>query len=200
MSEDVLDPEVATPVEVPLVAIHGPFHLTATTVEEVEPATFEQWESALQWCQQVEKASPWWVGDLIEMGDARWGEKYAQALDHTTYSEQALRDIAYVARSVAPETRRPEVSFTHHREVAALPPAQQTVWLHKAETENLTAAQLRLRIKVEKAETEGAAVELWLMVKCDSVAEQDELAERLRGEGYAVKPQVKHHASDPAVE
>jgi hypothetical protein len=192
--DDVLelpDSEVEAPA---LVALHGPFKLTSTTVEvDAQAMTFEEWEAALEWCQSVEKASPWWVGDLIEMGEARWGEKYAQALDHTKYSEQALRDIAYVARSVAPSIRRPEVSFTHHREVAALPPSAQQTWLHKAETENLTAAQLRLRIKVEKSAAEGVVEELWLLVKCDSIAVQEELAERLRLEGFSVKAQHGKH-------
>lgn len=180
------------PTDVPadLVATHGPFRLRATTVEVAGPVDFSAWEAALQWCQQVEQASPWWVGDLIEFGEHKYGEKYAQALDHTTYTEQALKDIAYVSRSVAPEVRRPEVSFTHHREVAPLPPSEQQTWLHKAETEHLTAAQLRHGIKIAQAEAAGQATELWLLVKCTDAADQDKLAERLKLEGRAVKPQV----------
>jgi hypothetical protein len=170
-----------------LVAVHGPFRLRPTSVEVDGAASFDQWEAALQWCQQVEQASPWWVGDLIELGEAQYGEKYAQALDHTTYTEQALRDIAYVARNVAPSVRRAAVSFSHHREVAALPPSQQETWLHQAETDNLTQAQLRTRIKVAQAADAGTVEELWLIVRCESVEDQDELADRLRGEGRSVK-------------
>lgn len=180
------------------VATHGPFKLMSTSVETTSTPTFSEWESALDWCQKVEKASPWWVGDLIEMGEQVWGEKYSQALDHTKYTEQALRDICYVTRQVAPSVRRPDVSFTHHREIAPLPPESQAAWLKRTADENLTTLQLRTHVRAEKATREGNGLDLWVLVKCDSVDDQLELMDRMKLEGRAVKAQHGKHA--PVVE
>jgi hypothetical protein len=186
---DVVDVDLVVPSE--LLAMHGPFKLTKTGVIATRVATFDEWEAALTWCQDVEKASPWWVGDLIEHGELAFGEKYSQALDSTRYTEQALKDIAYVVRNVDSSRRRDELSFSHHREVAALPPAEQDHWLDKTEVEGLTVQQLRIQIKAAKAEAEGHPVELWLQVKCTDATDQIELAERLRVEGRFVKLTTK---------
>ncbi len=103
------------------VATHGPFELTKTGVIVAGEPTFEEWEAAFTWAQQVEKASPFWVGDLIEYGEHRYGEKYAQALDSTTASYGTLANAAYVARNVQISRRRENLSFAVHQEVAPLP-------------------------------------------------------------------------------
>ncbi len=174
-----------------LVATHGPFELTKTGVIVAGEPTFEEWEAAFTWAQQVEKASPFWVGDLIEYGEHRYGEKYAQALDLTTASYGTLANAAYVARNVQISRRRENLPFAMHQEVAPLPAAEQDVWLDKCEAEGLSQKQLRIQIRVAKAESEGHPVELWLLVKCANVDDQNMLADRLRLEGRSVKLTTK---------
>lgn len=38
---------------------------------------------------------------------------------------------------VSPETRLPELSYSHHREISSLPPEQQKHFLQKASEENI---------------------------------------------------------------
>ena len=177
-------------VDVDLVATHGPFQLTKTGVFSTGDPTFEEWEAAFAWCRQVEGAASFWVGDLIEWGEHKYGEKYAQAMDATGGSYQALQDVAYVARNVPASRRRENLGFAVHREVAPLPPAEQDVWLDKCEADGLTREQLRMQIKASKATAEHP-VELWLLVKCMDVDDQTELADRLRLEGRSVKLTTK---------
>jgi hypothetical protein len=170
-----------------IVATYGPFELTRTAAIAMCDATFDEWAATFKWCQAVEKASPFWVGDLVAYGEQKYGEMYAQAMDATRYSYGTLANAAYVARRVESSRRREHLSFGHHQEVAPLPPQEQTEWLDKAEVQELTIQQLRIHIKAAAAESVGHPVELWLQVRCADVTDQNELAERLRGEGRAVK-------------
>ncbi len=172
------------------VAQHGPFKLTRTGAVATRDATFEEWEAVLKWAQDVEKASPFWVGDLIAYGEHKYGEMYAQALDATDSSYGTLANAAWVAGHVESSRRRENLSFAHHQEVAPLAPAEQVAWLDKCEVEGLSHKQLRIQIKVAKAESEGHPVELWLQVKCSDTSDQTQLAERLRLEGRSVKMTV----------
>ena len=51
---------------------------------------------------------------------------YDDIADETGYDKQALRDIKYVAQNVESSRRNDNLSFTHHREVASLPPSGST--------------------------------------------------------------------------
>jgi hypothetical protein len=170
-----------------IVAQHGPFTMTPTGIVVTSDPTLDEWNAATTWAQRTEKASPWWVADLIEYGERVFGEKYSQALDCTDYTEQALKDITYVARNVAPSRRRHDVSFSHHREVAALPPTKQDEWLHRAWDKGLTVQALRHQIKVAKAQESGQLIELWVLVKCTDLDDQQKLAEQMKLEGRAVQ-------------
>jgi hypothetical protein len=192
---DAADPEVlAAEEETALdhrpegtVVALGPFCLTATGMIAIKDATFDEWSSALQWTQRVNDAVQFWVGDLLEYGEAKWGEKYSQALDTTELHIQTLRNAAWVARQIPPNRRRAALSFSHHEAVAPLDPEQQEYWLKRSEHDNLTRDQLRIAIRQAKAASEGKAGEFWLYIKCTDEIDQAKLAERCRSEGREVK-------------
>src|SRR5262245_30929083 len=73
------------------------------------------------------------------------GEKYSQALDDTGLDIQTLTNYAWVANNLS--TRRDSLSWSHHREVASLGPAEQAEALETAEREGMTVRQLRDYIK-----------------------------------------------------
>jgi hypothetical protein len=176
---------------VEVVAQHGPFELTATGARAVKDATFDEWSAAVTWAQQVEKASPFWVGDLLAYGD-RFGEESSQVLDATEYAEKTCANAKFTCERIPPERRRLAVRFSHHQDIANLPTAEeQDKWLKKCEDENLTREQLRAQLKVAKAATNGTAVELWLVVRCTDVDDQSDLADRMKAEGRSVRLQVK---------
>lgn len=177
--------------EVLEIITYGPFTMTTTGVSVSREPTYEEWHDATLWAQRVEKASPFWVGDLIAMGESKFGEKYSQALISTGYAEQTLRNITYVSNALPPERRLPTdvVPWSVQAEVAPLTPDQQTYWLDKCREEGLSREELRSQIKHAKAEATGQALEYWLVVRCTDPTDQASLAERLRLEGRSVKYQ-----------
>lgn len=166
-----------------VIAQHGPFDLIATGAIATREVSVREWLDALAWCRQVERASPFWIGDLLAYGERQYGETYTQALDATEYAYGTLANAMYVAKHVAPSRRRENLTFSHHQEVAALPPAEQDHWLARAEAEGFTVRQLRERVRTRAT----GPPELWLRVRCTDFDDQSALADRLRLEGRVVK-------------
>ena len=171
-----------------IVGTHGPFVLTTTNVylTKKDPL-FDEWQAATEWCQKAEKGSPFWVGVLLAFGEQRWGDKYAQAVEVSGLAVGTLMNAAYVMKHVPPEQRRASLSFEHHKEVAPLSTDEQTAWLDKAEVDGLTVKELRHQIKVSKAQASGVTVELWVLVKCTDVEDQQKFADKCKLEGRAVE-------------
>jgi hypothetical protein len=166
-------------VTVLVLAMHGPFLLTETGVLATREASETETIEALEWCQKAQTASMFWVGDLAEYGEHRYGQKYAQAIEATPYAPQTVMNAAYVARQIPKERRRPAVPFSHHAEVAPLAPAQQDHWLARCEVEGLTREQLRTELKTVKAAEMGQTVEYIVTVILSSAEAQKDLAEML---------------------
>lgn len=85
----------------------------------------------------------WWLGDWLNFGNGRYGEKYTRAARITGYDVQSLRNMAYVASRFEASRRRANLSWSHHAEVAALAPEQQDVWLERAEQHCLSVQCMR---------------------------------------------------------
>src|SRR5580693_1989170 len=66
------------------------------------------------------RGSPWWVGDWILYGTARWGERYAEAVKITGYDAKSLRNMRYVASRFDLSLRRDALSWSHHALLAGL--------------------------------------------------------------------------------
>ncbi len=96
------------------------------------------------------RACQWWIGDWINYGDAAYGEKYAQALDETGLDVQTLMNAAWVAGRIPAGLREERLSWTHHREVAALEPEPRQALLERAVAENLPTAKLAALVKAQK--------------------------------------------------
>lgn len=167
-----------------VVATHGPFELTEVGVVETRAPTFEEWQEALTWCRAVERLSPFWIGDLLRLGEDRFGEASSQALDG--HAPETLANYKYVAENVPPSRRVTTLPFSHHQEVAPLPPAEQAQWLQRCQEEQWTRAELRSQLRAAKAAS-GAPVELWLMVRCVGLADAETLASQLRATGRTVR-------------
>jgi hypothetical protein len=117
--------------------------------------TFEDWVSCGKTLREIEGSIQWWLGDWWAYGNHKYGER-VRALD-----EGLLGDVAFptvhsygtVVRAIESDRRRPLVSFSHHREVAALPVPLQDQWLDRAESDGLSVMKLRAAIR------QGAALE-----------------------------------------
>jgi hypothetical protein len=119
--------------------------------------TYGEWETAVKGIQFIDKRSKFWLGDLIMAGEERFGEMYAQALDHTTYALKTLKNIVYTCKNVDPTIRRLDgcLEFGHNTEVAKLLPDEQIQWLRDAFDNEWSVQELREAIKVSRGEGGG---------------------------------------------
>ena len=99
----------------------------------------------------VGRACGWWVGDWINYGNAAYGEKYSRAARITRHDIQTLMNMAYVASRFEISRRRENLSWSHHAELAALPPEAQDRWLDRIERHALTVKDLRLELRRDRS-------------------------------------------------
>lgn len=97
--------------------------------------------------------------DWLNYGERAYGEKYSQAIDATGFEYGAVANFAWVAKAVEPSTRVESLSWTHHREVAALDPSDQAQWLERAEAEQWSVREL-LKRRVGKQLPKGVLDEV----------------------------------------
>lgn len=92
------------------------------------------YEGILESLLAANDALPWWMGDALLFGDRKWGEMYPQAIQEKYQREyDTLAHYVYVCRAFPSWRRRQNLSFTHHREMAALPASQCEEIMEEAE-------------------------------------------------------------------
>jgi hypothetical protein len=114
----------------------------------------------IQWGQKLgamSRVSNWWVGDWLQYGTSRWGEKYSEAARITGYDIKTLRNYAYVAKRFDLSRRRDKLTWSHHAEVAALEPDEQDRWLDRATVDQLSVADLRTELHSAQRASRAAA-------------------------------------------
>lgn len=89
----------------------------------------------------------WWIGDWVNYGNAKFGEKYSRAARITGYDPQTLMNMAYVAAGFTPDRRRAALSWSHHAEVSALDTDEQDELLAHAERMKLSVRGLRDEVR-----------------------------------------------------
>lgn len=83
------------------------------------------------------------IGDAILIGEKLYGEEAFQAFEELHLSEDGRREYLRVSERVPRSRRRKDLSWSHHRAVAALEPGEQKEWLRKASDEGLSHHALR---------------------------------------------------------
>jgi hypothetical protein len=134
------------------------FALTSVSWAAGEEMGFEQWVVNGRRLGAVGRSVGWWIGDWLHYGNARYGEKYAQAAKITGYDTQTLMNMVYVAGSIHPSLRRERLSWSHHAEVAAMDPEDQRHWLDRAEESRLSVRDLRLLVRKSRGREKPDAV------------------------------------------
>lgn len=117
--------------------------------------TFEEWYQMGTTLKRMGKYIQWWIGDWLNEGEKRHGDKWTQALDATDYDEQSLADMKWVAGVFEPSQRREDVSWSKHKEIAALMSVSKDTALEileVAERENLSWREVRADVKTAKAD------------------------------------------------
>ncbi len=120
--------------------------------------TFEEWIQIGETLRTIKGSLFWWIGDWLNFGEQKWGEMYAQALETTNYDYATLADAKWVASRVELSRRRETLSWSHHRDVAALEAEKQEIWLDKADKNQWSRAELREAIRNKKKKRRGRIV------------------------------------------
>lgn len=131
------------------------FRFTPTGLIIAGAPDFTTWEQLGQQLHYIEGAVHWWIGDWLNYGEGRWGQMYSQALEATEFDYQTLRDDKWVAGQIQLSLRKDNLPYSHHKEVAPLPPDAQRRWLDKAEKEGLSVRELRHGIKINPSGIEA---------------------------------------------
>jgi hypothetical protein len=108
--------------------------------------SFEEWERVGYALADIDQSFRWLLGDWLVYGEWKYGEKYAQAIDMTRFNFNRLKDYAWVAGNVHISVRTEGLSWSHHREVAKLPPDKQAEWLALALANDWTTRELHDRV------------------------------------------------------
>jgi hypothetical protein len=88
--------------------------------------TFDDWLNFTGKVKTLRKGFPFIMGDLLAGGEARWGEKYAQAVDETDYDYDTLAAEKYTCEKIPLLRRRKQIThFSYYRELAPLPVDEQ---------------------------------------------------------------------------
>ncbi len=117
--------------------------LKPNSLEFVTDPTYEEWERLGERLKYISGSVQFWLGDWVNYGENRYGEKYAQAIDATGYEYQTIANARYIAEKVEVSRRRENLPFSHHAEVAPLDIEDQELLLQKAEEEHLSRAEFR---------------------------------------------------------
>ncbi len=128
----------------------GSFSLQKTGLVVRGVPSFEEWERFGTLLNCMEGAVQLWIGDWLNYGEKTYGEKYAQAMDMTGLDYGTLANYASVARRIDPSSRDERVRYKVHEAVAGLCPVDQRRWLARAAEEQMTVAQVRSGLRLEK--------------------------------------------------
>lgn len=115
--------------------------------------TFIEWMELMQTLTRLETAFQFAIGDALVWGEARYGERYSQAMDATGLSYQSLANMAWVSRKVPIENRHADLSWTHHRVVASVDQQDQKGLLAMAHEQGMHATDLQQHISGKPART-----------------------------------------------
>lgn len=106
-----------------------------------------EWSAVGRRFGEIGRCSQWWLGDWINYGNQRFGERYTRAVKLTGYDVQSLMNMVYVASRFEIYRRREDLSWSHHSTLAALDVDSQEYWLERASVDKLSVADLRVELR-----------------------------------------------------
>lgn len=131
----------------------------------------DEWRRIGQEIFLISDASGWWLGDWLIFGQQRYPERYKQAIADTGLDYQTLRNYAWITRRFDVSRRRDGLSIQHHAEVAALPEAEQDLWLDRAEHQHWSRNELRNRLRAARNDEDvtrpGTSVQVRMKISAE---------------------------------
>ena len=120
--------------------------------------TYERYEEICGFLGVAHSEVRFAIGDAVLHGEERFGLLAYEAMERLQTSPEGLQEYARVSRKVPPSIRRKDVSWSHHRAVAAVEGYEEKkALLKRAATEQLSHHALRdvLRNGTEPKATES---------------------------------------------
>lgn len=118
--------------------------LSVTGLSLADPnLSYERFEALCLLLGKMHEAVRFAIGDAILLGEKLYAEKAYQAVELIGLSEKGRLEYVRVAAKVPRSVRRKDLSWSHHRAVAALPVPEQREWLRKSVDEHLSHHELR---------------------------------------------------------
>ena len=108
---------------------------------------YERFEALCVLLGRMHEAVRFAIGDAAIIAEKLYGEKGYQALELIGVSPAGMMEYVRVAQKVPRPTRRKDLSWSHHRAVAPLPPSEQKTWLRDASEARWSHAELRDRLR-----------------------------------------------------
>jgi hypothetical protein len=119
-----------------------------------DDTTIEESLVILDWATGMSNHVGFMIGDVINFGRSKWGEKYNQALNQTGRAYSTLAHYASVAARITPDKRHGALSFDHHRTILTLGDAAKIATVLKEVGEQAEKGHApttkELRIKVQQ--------------------------------------------------
>lgn len=136
----------------------GRFEFNPCGVKISGRPSLEQWEGPLSFALWCQRASPWWIGDMLNAGDDSFGEAFFQLCEEYGVSAEMMQRYKGVARRVPAVNRRASLSWSAHAVAARLSHDEQRKVLAEAERRGWTSEEIRrhLRERDDKAKEEQA--------------------------------------------
>jgi len=117
-----------------------------------EETPLEEVLRIMDWATAMSDHIGFMVGDVINFGQAKWGDKYAQAMEQTGRAYSTLAHYAMTARRIPAPQRQKALTFSAHREILRLGDEKKVETVLKEAGEQaekgkaMTTAQLREKI------------------------------------------------------
>ena len=129
--------------------------LRRTRLRISDSTSISDWKQAGHLLCRAQGSIQWWIGDWINHGEAKWGDKYKEAI--SIFGKEAAREYGYelhqlqILASAARKCsiRTEHLSWTHHYIVAPMSPEDQERWLNEAVKNKWSVKELKAAIKAE---------------------------------------------------
>lgn len=122
----------------------------------LEKLTLPEWREVGRSLNAVDSCYKFLLGDWLNYGASQYGEMYEEACKETGLDYSTLVHYKSVCLSIEFGRRRPNLSYSHHREVSELQPKEQDNWLELADLGNWSVMTLRSKLRSEgKAKDNG---------------------------------------------
>ena len=148
--------------------------VTQTGFNLLREPTYEEWSGETEAWLALHVMNPIILGDLLNYGEARWSEEWAQVIDAYTpsYSARTLWNYKSVMKAVPPAVRQPGLRYNHYDAVRTLSTEQQAEVLKMAKEQELGTRETRVLVRKMKKDNGEPIAPIRLRVRYRCVVEE----------------------------